>query len=71
MNTSKTQDDIRDRLISLRHSLKISTSELAKKMGCWNTTVCRLESREHSPTLDTLMSWCAALGVKLSLKIED
>ena len=50
-----------------RQTLALSTSELAVRCGIDEQLLCGWEEGESSPSLDALLQWAAALGLKLSL----
>lgn len=51
------------RLKKLRKQKGMSQSELAQKVGVWQTLISRYEREEVAPTTSTLEWICKALGV--------
>jgi len=58
------------KLIDARERMKVSQTELARRMHVPPNVVSRLESAQHSPRLDTIIAYANALGFdfKISLK---
>ena len=56
-------------LIDAREAENISQSELARRMNVRPNVVSRLESAQHSPLLDTLSQYAAALGYEFRLSL--
>ena len=50
------------KLIDARERMKISQSELARRMDVPPNVVSRFESAQHSPRLDTIIAYAHALG---------
>jgi transcriptional regulator with XRE-family HTH domain len=58
------------RLIDARERMKISQSELARRMGVAPNVVSRLESAQHSPRLDTIIAYADALGYDFRISLR-
>ena len=54
-------------LVAARERLGVSQSELARRMGVRPHVISRLESALHSPRIDTLAAYAAALGLKMKV----
>lgn len=59
-------------LIAMRVEKKLSQKELAEKMGCSPSKVCRMEaSADKSLNLGDVMLYAKALGVNMSVLFDD
>jgi transcriptional regulator with XRE-family HTH domain len=58
-------------LVQNRISQNMTQEELAKKIGTQRSNICRLESGNHSPSLDLLIKISDALGKDLSLNLNE
>lgn len=58
------------KLIDARERLKVSQSELARRMDVPANVVSRLESAQHSPRLDTLVDYANALGYEFNVSLR-
>lgn len=59
------EKDIASIIRARRGELGITQSELAKKAGVTRAAMCRYESGERVPTLDTAVRLSRALGINL------
>ena len=57
------------KLIDARERMKISQSELARRMDVQPNVVSRFESAQHSPRLDTLIAYARALGYQFKITL--
>ena len=64
-DNSRTEYKVLGELIRLRKEKGISQVELAKKSGCKQQVISRIEKRENSPTLKTLCSLADVLDVDI------
>ena len=67
MNMNKFREEIKNR----RRFLKINQQELADLAGVSINTVVAVERGTGNPQLDTLLSICNVLGLKLVTKLKD
>ncbi|MEW6663031.1 MAG: helix-turn-helix domain-containing protein [Bacillota bacterium] len=58
--------DIGARIKQLREELGLSQNELARRAGIAQSSLSYLESGAKSPSVDTLLLICKALGVSLT-----
>lgn len=58
------------KLIDARERMKISQSEVARRMDVPPNVVSRLESAQHSPRLDTMIAYAKALGLELDIALR-
>jgi len=58
--------NVGSRIKQLREKLGLSQSELAHRAGVAQSTLSYLESGIKSPSIDTLLQICDALGVSIS-----
>jgi transcriptional regulator with XRE-family HTH domain len=58
------------KLIDARERLKISQSELARRMDVQPNVVSRFESAQHSPRLDTIIAYAHALGYEFKVALK-
>lgn len=57
------------KLIDARERMKLSQSELARRMDVQPNVVSRFESAQHSPRLDTLIAYARALGYQFKITL--
>ena|ERR1039458_6160937 len=55
-------------LINARIAKKLTQAELAKKLSMQQSAIARIESGKSNPSLNTLLSLAAVLGVNLVLE---
>ncbi len=58
-------------LLTARKNAGLSQDEVAKRMGTKQSAIARIEStgnRKHSPSINTLRSYAAAVGCHLEIK---
>lgn len=67
MNMNNFREEIKNR----RRFLKINQQELADLAGVSINTVVAVERGTGNPQLDTLLSICNVLGLKLVTKLKD
>ena len=64
---------ILDEILSARKKAGLSQAEIAKRMGTQAPAIARLESSlasgRHSPSLNTLRKYAAALGKRIELHL--
>lgn len=58
------------KLIDARERMKISQSELARRMDVPPNVVSRFESAQHSPRLDTIIAYAHALGYEFKVALK-
>lgn len=58
--------DISSRIKLLREEAKLSQGELARRARIAQSSLSYLESGSKSPSVDTLLQICGALGISLS-----
>jgi len=65
--------DLLEKMLKVRMETGFSQAEIAKRMHTTTSVVGRLEtaggSKKHSPTLQTLERYAAALGYKLNIDL--
>lgn len=57
-----------DEIVKIRKAEKISQSELAKRVGCSQQSVSRIEQKLHVPTLKSLTDLVEAMGYELKIE---
>ena len=64
---------ILDEILAARKKAGLSQAEVAKRMGTQSPAIARLESSlasgKHSPSLNTLRKYAAALGKRIELHL--
>jgi DNA-binding XRE family transcriptional regulator len=60
--------DLLVELRRIRKHLGLSQTELAEKAKLPRTTITKIESGNHNPTINTLMSIASAIGKKLEVR---
>ncbi len=60
--------DVLVALKKMRKDIGLTQEQLAKKASLPRTTVTKIESGKHNPTLSTLMSLTAAMNKKLQIE---
>ena len=58
-------------LIAYRVEQGLTQMALAKRVGTSETAICRLDSGQHKPSVETLVKVGRALGQKLVIGFED
>jgi transcriptional regulator with XRE-family HTH domain len=62
---------ILDEMLAARHTAGLSQAQVAERMGTKGSAVARLESAlasgKHSPGIDTLCKYAAALGKRVEV----
>ena len=58
-------------LIAYRIEQGLTQEALAQRVGTSKTAICRLESGQHKPSVETLVKIGRALGQKLVIGFED
>ena len=62
-----------DEILKARHEAGLTQAQVAERMGTKASSVARLESAlvsgKHSPSLDTLRKYAAAVGKKLEVHL--
>lgn len=68
-----TKYAILDEILSARHEAGLTQAQVAERMGTKVSAVARLESAlvsgKHSPSIDTLRKYAAAVGKKLEVHL--
>lgn len=59
------------RLRTIRKEKGISSSQLEFLSGVTQSTISKIESNTHSPSIDTLLKICSALEISISDFLED
>ncbi|WP_027370886.1 helix-turn-helix domain-containing protein [Desulfovermiculus halophilus] len=57
-------------LIEARAKAGLSQEQLAQRMGMKQTSVARIESGRHNPSMKTLQRYAEATGHKLQIRME-
>jgi transcriptional regulator with XRE-family HTH domain len=65
------RQDIIWQFVQDRIAQNMTQEELAKRIGTQRSNICRLESGNHSPSLDLLIKISDALGKDLSLNLNE
>jgi len=69
----RTEFAILDEILAARKAAGLTQAQVAKKMGTQTPAVARLESSlatgKHSPSLNTIKRYAAALGKKVELHL--
>jgi transcriptional regulator with XRE-family HTH domain len=66
-----TKDTI-DTLVGIRIRKGLTQKEVAKRMGCGQSKVCKIENRyRHYLSLDDLVKYAAACECRIHITIED
>ncbi|MDD5271501.1 MAG: helix-turn-helix transcriptional regulator [Methylovulum sp.] len=64
---------ILDEILNARHAAGLTQAQVAERMGTKASAVARLESAlvsgKHSPSIDTLRKYAAAIGKKLEVHL--
>ncbi len=64
---------ILDEILNARHAAGLTQAQVAERMGTKASAVARLESAlvsgKHSPSIDTLRKYAAAVGKKLEVHL--
>jgi ribosome-binding protein aMBF1 (putative translation factor) len=64
---------ILDEILNARHAAGLTQAQVAERMGTKASAVARLESAlvsgKHSPSIDTLRKYAAAVGKKLKVHL--
>lgn len=68
MNSSKSVMDV---LVQIRKDKGLRQVDVAKSLGIGQPAVSELESGVTSPRLDTLARYAEALGLTLSISLEE
>lgn len=66
-DSSRTEYKIIGELISRRKALGLSQAELAQKSGNKQQVISRIENKENSPTLKTLVAIANVMGCDIAL----
>ena len=66
-DASRTEYKIIGELISRRKAMGLSQAELAKKSGNKQQVISRIENKENSPTLKTLVAIANVMGCDIAL----
>lgn len=67
----KTQKEVLMMYKSIRKSKKLTQVDLSKITGIPQPNITRFESDKSNPTLEMLVKMAAALGKKVTIKLED
>ena len=65
-DNSRMEFEILAKLTRLRNEKGLSQEEVAKRMGCTQQRISKIEKREQSPTLRTLCSMANVLDVDIA-----
>ena len=61
------QDKFIDEFIALRKNKNISQQKLAEEMGTIREKIARIESKMHSPTIESLINILAPIGYTVKI----
>jgi len=67
----ETQKEVLMMYKSIRKSKKLTQVDLSKITGIPQPNITRFESDKSNPTLEMLVKMAAALGKKVTIKLED
>lgn len=59
--------DLIAKLVNKRVSMQMTQKELANKIGISNVSMCRIETRAKTPSLETLFRMAESLGMVVSV----
>lgn len=62
--------EIAHALISARTQANMTQEAVAKKMNTTQSAVARLESGKHSPSLQTIHKYAAAINMTINLQVQ-
>ncbi|HUU86503.1 MAG TPA: helix-turn-helix transcriptional regulator [Candidatus Glassbacteria bacterium] len=67
---NKDLENIVDLIKEERISYGITQLETSKALGLSKSQVSRFEMKKHSPTLNTIMNFANAIGVKITVELK-
>lgn len=68
---SRAKKEVIEQFIRYRKSKKMTQEDLAKKVGVPRTNITRFESGRYNPSLEMMVKVAAAMGMKLSITLEE
>ena len=68
---SCAKKEVIEQFIRYRKSKKMTQEDLAKKVGVPRTNITRFESGRYNPSLEMMVKVAAAMGMKLSITLEE
>lgn len=68
---SRAKKEVIEQFIRYRKSKKMTQEDLAKKVGVPRTNITRFESGRYNPSLEMMVKVATALGMKLSITLEE
>lgn len=68
---SRAKEEVIEQFIRYRKSKKMTQGDLAKKVGVPRTNITRFESGRYNPSLEMMVKVATALGMKLSITLEE
>jgi len=68
---SRAKEEVIEQFIRYRKSKKMTQEDLAKKVGVPRTNITRFESGRYNPSLEMMVKVATALGMKLSITLEE
>ena len=68
---NRAKEEVIEQFVKYRKSKKMTQEELARKVGVPRTNITRFESGKYNPTLEMMVKVAAAMGMKLSIKLEE
>lgn len=69
-NSKQMTDEIVDRLVAYRKSLKMTQQDIADATGIKRANVTRIEAKRNEASLDSLVRIAASMGLKLNITLE-
>lgn len=68
---ARAKEEVIEQFIRYRKSKKMTQGDLAKKVGVPRTNITRFESGRYNPSLEMMVKVATALGMKLSITLEE
>ncbi len=68
---ARAKEEVIEQFIRYRKSKKMTQEDLAKKVGVPRTNITRFESGRYNPSLEMMVKVATALGMKLSITLEE
>lgn len=68
---NRAKEEVIEQFVKYRKSKRMTQEELARKVGVPRTNITRFESGKYNPTLEMMVKVASAMGMKLSIKLEE
>lgn len=68
---NRAKEEVIEQFVRYRKNKKMTQEELARKVGVPRTNITRFESGKYNPTLEMMVKVASAMGMKLSIKLEE